>query len=250
MITITQSVGVGGKNVRRDVLIIQQSLNKVTPALSVRKLLEDGLYGKNTATAIARFQKVHVNMLQPDGRVDPGGRTLRKLNEVLSPKDEPAGNGAKLLFPLQSRPAQSYKTGMRAYGSNRSSGKRKHAGVDLYAPKGTAIRAVKDGTVVKDYPFYLGTRAIEIDHGDLLIRYGEISHVAPGIKAGSKVKRGQIIAYVGELVFKSGNKMSMLHIEFYKGTMTGPLTVRGNKPYQRRSDLINPTTYLDQAVMK
>ena len=41
----------------------------------------------------------------------------------------------------------------------------------------------------------------------------------------------------------------MLHIEFYKGTMTGPLTVNGALPYMRRADLVNPTNYLDTAVM-
>jgi len=41
--------------------------------------------------------------------------------------------------------------------------------------------------------------------------------------------------------------MSMLHLELYKGTAFGRLTNRKNRPYQRRSDLINPTPYLDKA---
>lgn len=32
-------------------------------------------------------------------------------------------------------------------------------------------------------------------------------------------------------------------------TLTGSLTVRENKPFQRRSDLINPTDFLDGAVV-
>ncbi|MCW9048548.1 MAG: hypothetical protein OQK46_10755, partial [Gammaproteobacteria bacterium] len=72
---------------------------------------------------------------------------------------------------------------------------------------------------------------------------------AAGIVTGAKVKRGQVIAYVGELVFKSGNKMSMLHLETYKGTLTGSLTVRSSKPYQRRGDLFDPTQMLDKASM-
>lgn len=138
---------------------------------------------------------------------------------------------------------------MRAFGSNRSSGKRKHAGCDLYAAKGTPIRAIQNGLVLQDYPFYLGTRALEIDHGNLVVRYGEISHVAVGISKGAVVKRGQIITYVGELVFPSGKRMSMLHIEFYKGTIKGPLTQRGAAPYQRRADLIDSTRYLDNSIV-
>lgn len=154
-----------------------------------------------------------------------------------------------MLFPLTIKPPQSYTSGMRAFGANRSSGKRKHAGCDLYAAKGAAIRAIKDGKVIQDYPFYLGTRALEIDHGDMVVRYGEIPRVGPGISKGAIVKRGQIIAYVGELTFQSGSKMSMLHLEFYQGSGNGPLTVRNAKPYQRRSDLIDPTKFLNAASM-
>ncbi|MFK5913444.1 MAG: peptidoglycan DD-metalloendopeptidase family protein [Woeseiaceae bacterium] len=245
MLTITQSVGVKGKNLKADVKKIQQSLNKIKPAVTNIRLVEDGLYGDKTGAAIKAFQAKHVFLLKPDGRIDAGGKTIQKLaqmeKELVAPQ--------RALFPLQAKPSESYKSGIRAYGTNRSGGKRKHAGVDLYAPKGTAIRAIKDGKVIQHYSFYLGTRALEIDHGDMIIRYGEVSHVAPGITSGASVKRGQIIAYVGELVFKSGNKMSMLHLEAYKGTTTGALTVRSAAPYQRRSDLFDPTSLLDSAAL-
>lgn len=244
MIIIRQSVGEKGGNLRQDVLIVQKALNKVMPSLAAKPLLEDGLYGKNTGNAIMIFQKKYVMLINPDGRIDPVGRTIRKLTRMQI-MDKPQ---QKLIFPLSFKPAESYKSGMRAFGANRSNG-RKHAGIDLYAAKSTPIRAMKDGKVIHDYKFYLGTRALEIDHEDMVVRYGEISHVVPGIIAGTNVRRGQIIAYVGELIFKSGNKMSMLHLEAYKGTLTGPLTVRGATPYQRRSDLFDPTKLLDDAAM-
>ncbi len=246
MLIITQSVGGKGKNLKPDVLKIQAALNNVKPVLTVIPLKVDGVYGKKTGEAIIAFQKKHLAMLNPDGRIDPNGRTIQKLKQVQSIIIPPL----HLLFPLSAKPVESFKTGIRAYGSNRSRGNRKHAGVDLYAPKGTPIRAMKDGTVLQHYQFYLGTRALEVDHGDMIIRYGEISHVAAGIIADANVKRGQVIAYVGELTFKSGNKMSMLHLEAYKGTLTGPLTVRTSKPYQRRGDLFDPTKLLDGAVMR
>ena len=40
----------------------------------------------------------------------------------------------------------------------------------------------------------------------------------------------------------------MLHLELYSGKATGALTVRGNKPYQRLADLIDPTPILDKAI--
>lgn len=48
-----------------------------------------------------------------------------------------------------------------------------------------------------------------------------------------------------------GKEQSMLHLEVYKGTETGPLTQRDNgTPYKRRKDIINPAIILDKAVRK
>lgn len=246
MLTISYPVGLEGKNQKSDVLKIQQAFNKLKPLPGSKRLVEDGLYGKNTAESIVSFQEKYVKMRNPDGVIDPGGKSIGKLAALMAD----LVSESKLLFPLSEKPEESYKEGMRAFGSNRSGGKRKHAGVDLYATKGTPIRAMKDGEILQHYNFYLGTRALEVDHGDMIIRYGEISHVADDIEAGVKVKRGQVIAYVGELVFKSGNKMSMLHLEAYRGTESGALTARDIKPYQRRSDLFDPTELLDNSVME
>lgn len=42
--------------------------------------------------------------------------------------------------------------------------------------------------------------------------------------------------------------MHMLHLELYTSAISGStLTVKANKPYQRRSDLINPTEILNKA---
>jgi len=149
-------------------------------------------------------------------------------------------------FPLKMAPSKPYTDGMRAFGANRTNG-RKHAGCDLYAPVGTPIYAMDDGEVIRGpYSFYLGTFALEVKHPDFVARYGEISGAAPGIKAGSKVKKGQLLGYIGELKFKSGNTMSMLHLELYRGTATGSLTTSA-LPYKRRGDLMDPTSILDKA---
>jgi murein DD-endopeptidase MepM/ murein hydrolase activator NlpD len=150
-----------------------------------------------------------------------------------------------LLFPLFQRPADSYKTSPRHFGSGRSGG-RKHAGCDLYAPVGTAIRAMAQGTIrIAPYDFYGGTWAIEVDHGTFVARYGEVKpNSVKALKAGATVLPGQVIAEVGKL---NNYHKSMLHLELYAGTASGGLTVRGNPPYQRRADLFNPTTWLDAA---
>jgi murein DD-endopeptidase MepM/ murein hydrolase activator NlpD len=53
------------------------------------------------------------------------------------------------VFPSRSRPKESYKEPPRAFGSPRDHGGRKHAGCDLYAPAGTEVLAVEDGTVLR-----------------------------------------------------------------------------------------------------
>lgn len=153
-------------------------------------------------------------------------------------------------FPISFRPRQDYHTGGIRFGADRAEG-RKHAACDLLAPKGTPIFAVKDGEVIQNaYPFYHGTDALEVDHGDFVVRYSEIQGVAPGIAKGSKVTEGQVIAYVGKMYVDS-----MLHFEMYSKTIdgkpaTGGLTNRANQPYQRRADLTDPTSFLDGATLK
>lgn len=252
MESISQSVGKNGKNIYKDVCAIQTLLNNNIHKLVPFKYLEvDGKCGKQTIELIEEFQKRVVMLKEPDGRVDPGGKTLRSLDtnakEPAVPFRPFAFAPTSLCFPLSQRPKEDYKKGMRKFGANRKGG-RKHAGIDLYAPVGTPIYAIDDGEVTAGpYAFYLGTQALEVTHPQFVARYGEIRGAAPGIKKGSKVKKGQLIAYVGEL---KGLNMSMLHLELYSGTASGSLTVRGSTPYQRRADLIDPTTVMDNSKCK
>jgi len=249
MESIAFPVGNGGKNQFKDVSVVQTLLNNCLYLLvPLRALSVDGKMGPVTVALIEEFQRRVVRMPKPDGRVDPGGNTLKQLNAKAKEPQLPtlpfSVQPLPLCFPLKARPKESYKTGMRRFGANRSGG-RKHAGVDLYAPVGTAIYAIDDGEVIQGpYAFYLGTQALEIKHPQFVARYGEIRGAAPGIKKGSKVKKGQLIAYVGEL---RGLNMSMLHLELYSGKSSGALTVRGSKPYQRRADLIDPSNVMDKA---
>ena len=99
MTKITGSVGHGGKNVRSDVKVIQNLLNNQQLPDS-KPLVIDGIVGKRTVERIKTFQRAVVKMKFPDGRVDPGGKTLRALAGA-SPKARQitsgkwAGNSAR-----------------------------------------------------------------------------------------------------------------------------------------------------------
>jgi murein DD-endopeptidase MepM/ murein hydrolase activator NlpD len=145
------------------------------------------------------------------------------------------------MFPLASVPTFSYKTGGRRFGAPR--GNRLHAGCDLIVPLGTEIYAVANGRVIRGpYDFTTNVVALEINHFDFIVRYGEMKRGSCALRPGGLVEEGDLIGLVGKMVADS-----MLHFEMYSGELgLAPLTVRGKAPYQRRDDLIDPTEYLDE----
>jgi hypothetical protein len=92
---ISGSVGQDGKNRKPDVVTVQELLNKVpVPAGGPQVPLKvDGLAWSKTIAAVKRFQSVKLGHKWPDGRVDPGGKTLSKLNEHDGPGGSPAPPG-------------------------------------------------------------------------------------------------------------------------------------------------------------
>jgi murein DD-endopeptidase MepM/ murein hydrolase activator NlpD len=146
-------------------------------------------------------------------------------------------------FPLNFVPAQTWHAGALRFGANRAGGRRKHAGCDLYAPVGTPVFAVANGTVKSYGPFYLGTFQLTIDHGEFWVRYGEIaSNIASRLPIGGQVNEGDQIGEVGDL---QGLDLAMVHFEMYSGAASGPLTVPTRAPFMRRADLMDPTAHLD-----
>lgn len=89
---------------------------------------------------------------------------------------------------------------------------RAHTGVDIAAPKGTPIYATADGTVTSESPGGGYGLTIVINHGfSYKTLYAHLSKKA--VKPGQKVKRGQVIGYVGSTGMSTG---SHLHYEVIK----------------------------------
>lgn len=81
--TISASVGrMGGRSLPADTVTVQQLLNQVAAGQGnpVPLLEVDGLCGPKTIDAIQRFQLQHFGWSGADGRVDPAGQTLARLN--------------------------------------------------------------------------------------------------------------------------------------------------------------------------
>lgn len=82
---IRASVGaMGGVNLIEDVRTVQELLNGVPPGQGgpAPPLVVDGVCGPKTINAIQKFQLHHFGWSGADGRVDPGGPTIQKLNEL------------------------------------------------------------------------------------------------------------------------------------------------------------------------
>lgn len=81
---ISGSVGYKGENNRSDTELIQQLLNKnfkSDPNAYALKI--DGYCGPKTIDSIRKFQRQRLQIIHPDGRVDPTGNTFKKLSSPL-----------------------------------------------------------------------------------------------------------------------------------------------------------------------
>ena len=71
-----------------------------------------------------------------------------------------------------------------------------HPGIDISTPVGTKVHAPADGIVISSGPQGGYGNALVIDHGyGVVTRYGHLDSFA--VKPGQRVKRGEVIAYVG-----------------------------------------------------
>lgn len=90
-VAISKPVGQGplARNVTDDVKTIQEALNQVTVKGEVGGpmpfLKVDGIKGPKTQAAIIEFQRRQVTSIIPDGVIEPGKKTILRLNEIVAP---------------------------------------------------------------------------------------------------------------------------------------------------------------------
>ena len=99
-----------------------------------------------------------------------------------------------------------------SWGAARDGGRRKHRGIDIFAPKGTAVVAVADGIVS-----YIGEQPkggqclwLTTESGASFY-YAHLDRWAPGLYEGMEVSTGDLLGYVGN----TGNaKYTPPHLHF------------------------------------
>ncbi len=93
---------------------------------------------------------------------------------------------------------------------------RPHYGVDFAAPTGTPVLAIGAGKVTRAGWHGGNGRFIKLRHDDVYESgYAHLSRIAPGIKPGAFVRKGQVIGYVGATGLATGPH---LHFALYKST--------------------------------
>jgi peptidoglycan LD-endopeptidase LytH len=118
-------------------------------------------------------------------------------------------------------------------------GKRKHEAIDILAPRGTPVVAVEDGRVAKLFTSAAGGLTVyQYDPGEKFIYYyAHLDRYAEGLKEGMKVKRGDLVGYVGT----SGNAPKgtpHLHFAIFEA---------GTEKKWWKGTAVNPYPYLARA---
>jgi murein DD-endopeptidase MepM/ murein hydrolase activator NlpD len=80
---------------------------------------------------------------------------------------------------------------------------RRHEAIDILAPRNTPVRAVEDGTIARLFNSRSGGLTVyQFDPTErYAYYYAHLEGYAPGLREGDRVRRGQVLGYVGS----SGN---------------------------------------------
>jgi murein DD-endopeptidase MepM/ murein hydrolase activator NlpD len=80
-----------------------------------------------------------------------------------------------------------------------------HLGTDFAAPVGTPIRSVGDGTIEEAQYKSNNGNYVKIRHnGTYTTQYLHMSRIADGVRAGTRIRQGQTIGYVGSTGLATG----------------------------------------------
>jgi peptidoglycan LD-endopeptidase LytH len=110
----------------------------------------------------------------------------------------------------------------------RSEGRR-HDAIDILAPEGTPVLAATDGVVIKLFQSDRGGKTLyELDpSGRYVYYYAHLMRYDGGIAEGKQLRRGDVIAYVGD----TGNAgAGNYHLHFAISKLTSPRQWSGGDP--------------------
>ena len=167
-----------------------------------------------SVTAIANRSKKPVETLPPV--------TERPVTEAPSDTSAPDTSVIDMLpsftLPVSGKLTKSHDAEMQVF-SNTMQDYRVHLGVDICAEENAEVRAAAAGTVAEVWEDALMGQCIAINHsGDAVSVYKNLSIQLPeGITAGTEIKAGDLIGYVGDTAMTELADESHLHFELTVG---------------------------------
>ncbi len=165
------------------------------------------------------------NGIEPDSALKTGQKLL--IPTVFKAPEIAPEPQAKPVAPSASRFAWPVQGPIRRGFRSRSTGAH-HDGLDITAPRGTAVRAVAAGTVIfaRNDPKQFGNLVV-VDHGDdWHSAYASLSRIT--VKKGHKVAKGERVGLVGDT---SITRKTELHFELRQGGK--PVDPLGHLPKSR-----------------
>jgi murein DD-endopeptidase MepM/ murein hydrolase activator NlpD len=144
--------------------------------------------------------------------------------EVVLPAAVP-GNTRGLLIPVQGVLAASL---VNTYDQARGQGRR-HDAIDIMAPRGTPVLASSDGVVMKLFQSVRGGITLYELAPDrrTIYYYAHLDRYAPGMVEGRKLRRGEVLGYVGD----TGDAVpGNYHLHFEVSTTADPKKYWGGVP--------------------
>jgi murein DD-endopeptidase MepM/ murein hydrolase activator NlpD len=118
----------------------------------------------------------------------------------------------------------------------------KHEAVDIMMPRGTPVHAVVDGTIARLFLSKPGGITVyQFDEeGAYCYYYAHLDRYAEGLKEGARVRRGDIIAYVGS-TGNANENAPHLHFTIFK---------LGPEKHWWKGTAINPYPLLRELINK
>lgn len=151
------------------------------------EILNDGKISLN-ATA---FERLEIDLKQLKAQADLQEISFFQLDQFFKDRQSLLSSTPSIW------PAKGWVTSAFGYRNSPYTGLREmHEGIDIAARIHSKVVAPADGIVIRSGRDYVLGVMIEIDHGyGVITRYGHNSKYF--VKVGDRVKRGQVIAYVG-----------------------------------------------------
>jgi murein DD-endopeptidase MepM/ murein hydrolase activator NlpD len=167
------------------------------------------------AAALRHPSSTETAMNRWSGGADDAGRGMRDSEERpeatsgYEPAPPPAGPETTIGPPASSPreladrdldvPVEGVKPEQLVRSFSDARGERRHEALDILAPAGTPVRAAEDGTIARLFLSKAGGITVyQFDPaGQYCYYYAHLQRYADGLREGQRVRKGEVIGYVG-----------------------------------------------------